>query len=301
MINRKLNLDIPERITEFESLMKKLLVRKVLYKIVFRGKGLEFDSYRQFNSNDDASDIDWKASRRSQDLLVKQYIEERDLKIMIVVDISDNMIFGSTNKLKCEYAAELAATLGHMIVTSGDRLGFVMYSNDTKKMSLPLPGMKQFYIFTDELSNPTLYGGRAGFEHTLNFLLNYLEKSVSVVIFISDFMGLRKDIEKDLNLFARSFETIALMVRDPLDSTLPNFKGELVLEDPITGEQIIVDPRVAKKSYEKYALEQEELVKDIFKETGIDFLSLSTQDSFPQKLAEFLNSRVERRKYVVPR
>jgi len=96
-MERKLNLDIAGAVSEFEAYMREFLVKKIIYKIIFRGKGLEFDSYREFYPDDDAKDIDWKASTKANKLLVKQYVEERDLNIMFVIDISDNMLFGSTD------------------------------------------------------------------------------------------------------------------------------------------------------------------------------------------------------------
>jgi uncharacterized protein (DUF58 family) len=146
-IKRELNLDIAGGISEFERLAKEFTLRIPLYKIIFRGKGLEFDSYRDFAPDDDASEIDWKASMRSNKLLVKQYIEERDLKIMIIVDVSDNMIFGSTEKLKCEYAAELSAALAHLIISSNDKMGFALFDEGIKNMVFPEKGTKQFEVF----------------------------------------------------------------------------------------------------------------------------------------------------------
>ena len=89
-MQEKLNVNIPERISEFETIMRHFRVKNIIYKVLFRGKGLEFDSYRDFTQDDDASFIDWKASKRANKLLVRQYIEERDLKIFFVIDGSIN-------------------------------------------------------------------------------------------------------------------------------------------------------------------------------------------------------------------
>lgn len=297
----KLNLDIADRIYEFERLIKEFTIRKILYRIIFRGKGLEFDSFRDYAQDDDASNIDWKASKRVNKLLVKQYIEERDLKIMFVVDVSDNMVFGSTEKLKCEYAAEVCAVLAHLIVNYGDRIGFVFFNGSINKIVLPLGGMRQFNIFVDEISNTSVYGGVSDISKTLDFLLDYLTGSISAVIIVSDFIKMKKSIEPTLKLFANKFETIAIMIRDPLDKTMPKFKGEVIIEDPLSGEQILIDPSIAGRMYEKYAMEQEKMVKDIFDNSGIDFLELNTSEPFPAYMADFLKERTERRKYISPK
>ncbi len=299
-MEKRLNLDIVGNISEFELLIKEFLIRRIIYKTIFRGKGLEFEGYRDFAYDDDAADIDWKASTRANKLLIKQYTEERDLKIMFLVDISDNMLFGSTKKLKCEYAAELSATLAHLILNSNDKIGYVLFNDKAIKIILPEKGTKQFNMFVEDLSNPSVYGGISNIKKILEFLLDYLDNSINSVIIISDFIGVNKDISKTLNLFSSKFETIAIMVKDPLDKTMPKIKGEVVIEDPVTKEQIIVDPSVIGEIYEKNALEQEKIVKKIFFECGIEFLDLTTDKHFPFYLAEFLKERVEKRKYITP-
>ncbi len=299
--NRKLNLDVGDSISKFEKLMKKFLVRKVLYRIIFRGKGLEFDGYRDFSPIDDANDIDWKASARANKLLVKQYKEERDLKIMFVVDVSENMLFGSTEKLKCEYAAEVCATLAHLIVNSGDKIGFAFFNDKITEIVPPKPGMRQFSIFVDSLSNPLNYGGVSKINGPLDFLLNYLDESVIGVIIVSDFIKVKKDILKTLNLFSSRFDTIALMIKDPIDKTLPKIDREVIIEDPVTKEQLLINPILAKRLYEKNAIEQTNIVKKIFTDAGVDFLELTTDKEFLFPLADFLKERVKKGKFITPR
>ena len=114
---RKLNLDIAGAVSELEMVMKKVLPRNIMWRVIW-GRGLEFDGYRDYSVTDDAVNIDWKATVRAGKTLVKKYIEERDLKFMFFIDVSDNMVFGSTEKLKCEYCAELVAALSHLILTT---------------------------------------------------------------------------------------------------------------------------------------------------------------------------------------
>lgn len=299
-MEKRLNLDIARNISELEILMKEFLIKKVIYKTIFRGKGLEFEGYRELAPDDDAGYIDWKASTRANKLLIRQYVEERDLKIMLVIDISDNMLLGSTNKLKCEYVAELSASLAHLILSSNDKIGFVLFNDKAVKIVLPEKGTGQFDMLLWDLSNPLLYGGLSDIKRILEFLLGYLDSSINSVIIISDFIRVKKDITKTLSLFSSKFETMAIMVRDPLDKTMPKLKGEVVVEDPVTKEQVIIDPSLIRKVYEKNALGQEKMVKNILSECEIDLLELTTDKPFPVPLTEFLKERVEKRKYVVP-
>lgn len=301
MAKRELNLDIAEGISELQELMKEFLAKRTIYKLLFRGKGLEFDSYRDFSPDDDANDIDWKASMRSNKMLVKQYVEERDLSIMFVVDVGDNMVFGSSQKLKCEYAAEVCAALAYLMVNSGDKIGFVLFNKEIKKFVLPANGLEQFYLFVDELSKPENYGGESRVEDTLNYLVENLDDSISAVVLVSDFVKVKLKNDKVFNIFGSRFETMAVMIKDLLDMTFPETKEEVILENPSTGEQMIVSPSIARKIYEKNAREQEEGVRKVFDESEIDSVILTTEKKFAFPLSEFLKERVEKRKYVVPR
>jgi uncharacterized protein (DUF58 family) len=299
-MEKKLNLDIAEAITEFEAYMKEFSIQRIMYRIIFKGKGLEFDAYRAYAPDDDAADIDWKASIKSDQLLIKQYIEERDLKIMFVIDVSENMLFGSTEKLKSEYAAELSAALGHLILDYGDNIGFILFSNRIISEALPKKGTKQFDVFVAELSNPSNYGGPSCIGENLGFLLDYLDQSINAVIVVSDFINLKENASRNLSFFSNKFETIAIMIKDPLDKKMPQVRGEIIVEDPASKKQLIIDPSVVGSSYEKNALEQENKVKKILTDASIDFLDLTTDKDFAPLLAEFLRNRLERRDYIVP-
>jgi len=300
MKKRELNLDIAGGISEVERLMGQFLLKKILYRTIFRGKGLEFDGYRDFNPDDDAGNIDWKASYRANELLVKQYIEERDLKILFIVDVGENMLSGSQEKLKCEYAAELAAALSHLIINEGDNIGFVFFNDKIIQYVPPKKGIKQFNLFVGELSDPLLYGGAEDSTKVLGELSETADSSLNAIIIISDFIRIKKGFSEALKSFSQRFEVMAIMVKDPLDKTLPKIKGELIIEDPVTKEQMLIDPSVAGKKYEKIALEQENMVKQIFIDTNVDFLSLTTDKPFPFYLAEFLRERVRKGKHLTP-
>lgn len=292
-MQRKLNLDIAGAVSELEMLLKRVLPKNIIYKLVY-GKGLEFDGYRDFSPSDDASLIDWKASIRAQKILIKKYIEERDLKFMFVVDVSDNMVFGSTEKLKCEYVAELVAALSHLILISGDRVGFVLFSDGIIKMEIPKSGTRQFDILVYELSDPFAYGGASNLDAVLKELINSLEKTISMVFLISDFVRFDETTIKNLKLFSSLFESVAIIVRDPLDRTFPEINKEIVIENPETREKLLINPKIAKNIYEINALKQLNFVKQVFKENDIDFFELSTDRQFSIEFAEFLKERVKK-------
>lgn len=290
--SKRLNLEVAKAVSALEEAMQKFELRNILYRVIFRGRGLEFDSYRQYDANDDASSIDWKASKRSNGLLVKQYIEERDLKIIFLIDSSENMVFGSTDKLKCEYAAELSASMAHLILNNNDNIGFIMYNKDVVKFVPPNKGIKQFQIFVDDLSDAVSYTGNSGIEKALDFLLSNADDSISAVIMVSDFLNVNAGHQKMLNLIGNRFETIAIMVKDPLDKSLPNIDAEVLVEHPVTHERILINPKLFGKVYEQISEQQEQSVRKIFEQSGIDLLSLTTDESFVIPLVEFLKERI---------
>ncbi len=295
MAEKRLNTDIPEAITEFKAVMKEFRLKRDIYRILFRGKGLEFESYRDFNPDDDASDIDWKSSSRAQKLLVKQYREERDLKIMFLIDVGSSMVFGSGKKLKCEFIAELTAAFAKLIMEEGDRVGFFLFSNDIKHFITPRNGEKHFQFLMDLMTNGDTYGGVTDLDKGLDFAMRYLNKSINSVILISDFLRVTPESEKRLTLLSNLFETILVRVRDPLDITLPNVEGEIVVESSLSGDQVIINPKVARASYEKHAREQAKFVEEIFKKTEADYLDLVTSRPFSVPLAVFLKERLEKK------
>lgn len=290
----KLKIDFAHVVSEFESVMKKFQLKRILYRTVFRGKGLEFDHYKEFESGEDASTIDWKASLRANSLLAKQYIEERDTDIYFVVDVSNSMIFGSSDKLKSEYAAEVVAALSHLVLNSNDNVGLVMWTDKAVKVILPSNSKNQIHLINNSLSNLTFYGGSFDFEKMIGFLLNLI-KSFSVVVLVSDFIHLNKGCEKSLKVLSAKSETIAIMVRDILDEGLPSNMPQLVLGDPYSKNQILVDPKITSKRYSISTLRQKNLVEKLFSDSNIDLLGLTTDKSFIVPLVSFLKNRVKGR------
>ena len=296
---RQLNVNFPQKIAAFESAMEKEFPMKtIFYKRMFRGKGFEFDGYRKY-VEEDASLIDWKVSMRVKELVIKQYVEERNLKIFFIIDVGDNMIFGSGNQLKNEISAEIAACLSHLVVSSGDKVGFALFGDKVSQLHTFLPGLKHFYCFAENLKNPKNYGGKPNLEKTLNFLFPYIKDS-SAVFIISDFLKINEKTLKALKKFGDKYETIGIMVRDPVELDLPDIKREVVVEDIYTGEQTLIDPSLIKHEYRKYALEQKRNVERIFKKTNSSLLTIHTDKEFIFPLVSFLKSRVRTRKYALP-
>ena len=289
----RLNIDIDRSIHEFKSVLREFRLKRK--KNVFRGRGLEFDGYRDFTFDDNAEDIDWKSTLRAQKLLVRQYKEERDLKVMFLVDVGSNMIFGSTKKLKCEYAAELVIALADLMFTSEDRVGFFLFSDKIHHFIDCKRGSRHFQFFIDILSDSSNYGGKTNFDQALDFAVNYLDNSIFSVIIVSDFLNVTAETERKLTLLSSKFETIAIQIRDPLDITLPEINGEIILQNlSPDSEQIIINPKIIKMAYERKVAEQQKIFKQLFEKSGTNYLSLITNKPFAPTLATFLRERMRK-------
>jgi len=286
--------NIPRAINELEGAMRRLPVKKILYKAIFRGKGLEFESYRKFEPDDDASMIDWKASLRANTLLAKKYIEERDLKVHFLLDVSNSMLFGSGDRLKSEYAAELVAALSHLIIGSGDQVGLVMVNDDIVKILHPSRSKNHFAILAKTLSDTSNYGGGFDFNKAIEFVLKRTTSMYNIFILVSDFLKLKESHEKSFRQLGNRHETLAIVVRDPLDEELPKTKYQFCIQDPYSNRQMVVDPEIASDKYHDVALHQKETVREVFKGSRVDTAELMINKKFAVPLVAFLKSRAGR-------
>jgi len=263
------------------------------YKSVFKGTGLEFADYRNYNpGSDDASRIDWKASKRVGVTMVKEFVEERNLEILFMVDVSSQMLTGSTKKLKAEYIAELVSTLSQSVLSAGDSVGFVLFSDKIVKEVLPQQGMSQYYSITKGLSNVSNYGGYSDIDNALDVVYKKIN-SGTLVILVSDFVyGLNSD--KVLKLAAKKFDLILMMVRDPRDMSLPEGGGEVILEDPYSGSTLLVRPNDIRKEYAKQVNSDVSLLGRQLEKFGASFLVLQTDKPFVKEIVKFFNMRASK-------
>jgi len=292
-MDNKLKIEPSESIAELRYFLKHFETRTRRWKIFFRGKSFEFDGYREYSADDDVSSIDWRASARTNQLIVKKFKEEEEKKVMFLLDIGETMVTGSSEKLKCEYAAEILLSLVDLIINNNDRVGLLLYNDKLQNYYPPKRSTKTFDIYKEILSDSKIYNGTSDLSNPIDFLTQNLDNSVSAVIIISDFLKFNRKIKHSLDVMASRFETLAFFVKDPVDINLPDISGEFIVSDPKTGQQLIVDPKIAKNLYEKHARDQENLVKESFKDAGIDFINFTTDKPFVHDLINFLEERVK--------
>ncbi|MBS3135937.1 DUF58 domain-containing protein [Candidatus Woesearchaeota archaeon] len=287
---KRLNIDLKIGFESLNISARDIVTTQFLgnYKSVFRGRGLEFDSYRQYYQDDDASSIDWKASARANTLLVKQYVEERNLNVFFLIDVSNTMILSSQPKLKCEYAAEIVSSLSYTILRSGDNVGYALFNDKIVNYAPPVKGLNVHQQLIDVLTQSSNYGGEYNLSKAITFAAENLSKG-TIVIIVSDFIG---TIDSDsFRLLADKFSVLGMMVRDPIDRSIPEGMGQLAVADPFSNDTMLVDPNILKPYYEEEVKKNEEYVRSLFMENGSDFIILQTDSDFIGKIIELFRMR----------
>lgn len=288
----KLKIDLNFPLKRLDLVVRGLVNTRFLggYRSGFKGTGLEFADYREYNPGcDDASLIDWKASKRVNQTLIKEYVEERNLEVIFLIDVSSQMLTGSTKKLKAEYIAEFACSLGRSVLSSGDEVGLVIFSNKIVKFIPPESGMKQFYSLSENLSNISNYGGYSDIDKAIDFAFRNCSEG-SLIVLVSDLVY-PINYEKNLKLASKKFDFIAVCVRDPIDMNIPEGSGQIFLEDPYSGSTLLIHSSKIRKEYSKEASLQVSKVKSLLKKCGADFLYLQTDKPFIKELIAFFKRR----------
>lgn len=250
-----------------------------------KGRGIEFEDYRDYTVEDDASRIDWIASKRSQRILVREYKFEVNFKVFFLIDVSESMLFSSTKLLKCEYAAQVAATFFYGLVQSGNSVGYGLFNEDIIKLLTPQMGKKQFYTFTKDITSPKIYGGKKNISKAIEQAIRLIDKK-SLFVIISDFLLNDDSWIEFLKILATKNEVIGIMIRDERDYELPDI-GQIILEDPFTNNKIYVDTKEYSKIYKEYNEKNIRIIKSGFRSCKGNLLELKTSDNYINKLVEF--------------
>ncbi|MCG2718215.1 MAG: DUF58 domain-containing protein [Nanoarchaeota archaeon] len=289
---KKLLIDVTPVIQAFELTTKSALGGKLLgsYKSRFRGKGVEFEDYTEYSPGDDSNAIDWRASVRSNKVLIKEYTEERSINIFFLIDVSSSMVYTTGKKLKAEYAGELIISLAFLMIKNSDNVGIALFNDKIIKRYAPQRGLTQYYKIINTLLNSQNYGGGCDFSNALKFSFGFVRPK-SLIIIVSDFIGMGSNWQDILKINAERFDIIIFMVRDPADSVLPKTKREVILKDPFSNKTIRLSGKKVGEKYEKYVKQQEEDIKKFFTNLGISFLKLDTGESFAEPVIRFFNER----------
>lgn len=264
------------------------LFRFVLkYQRHFQPSGVEFSGLRQYLPSDDASRIDWKNSAGKPELYVKQYEEELDMDVYIILDVSDTMTFGTADKLKSEYAAIVTAALAYASVDAGIDVGMGIYG-DKNRIITPGGGTDQYDRFLDELTDLDNYGGTFNMEDALNDTIGQIKENTALFL-ISDFLEIEGDWKSKLTLCNMKFRHVmTIMARDLRDYKLPD-SGNFRFESASGSDQAVVNTSRIREDFNQEVKKQEEELEEKLQGTGSSFLKIDTRDKFSAAFAEFFD------------
>jgi uncharacterized protein (DUF58 family) len=260
------------------------------YHAVFKGRGMEFAEVREYEPGDDVRTIDWNVTARMGSLHIKKFVEERDLTLLLVVDVSGSQSFGSNFLLKRDFAAELAAVLAFSAVFNHDRVGAVLFSDRIEGYVPPGHGRDHALRIVRDLLAIEPRGRGTDIAAGLRFAQRVMKRR-GIVAVLSDFQG--DGYEKSLGVLRRRHDVIALQLADPRERDFPD-AGLLALVDPETGERVVVDASRAEVRPFLAANALRE-APATFRRTRVDALTLSTAESYERPLVTFFKARERRR------
>ncbi len=263
------------------------------YLSSFRGQGLDFDDFREYQHGDEVRFIDWNVTARMNQPFVRKFREERELSVVMAVDISGSADYGSVSLSKREIAAETAAVLGFSALHNGDKVGLLIFAQEPLLFIPPEKGNRHLLRMIREILVAKATQPGTSVAAACDFLVRTLRRK-SLVFLISDFFS--DPLEKPLGKLARKHETIALRVLDPLELKLPR-AGKVTMIDPETGFETLVNtsnPNL-RMGYEKLMARQQEGVASIFKKHGIDAEDISTAGDPMASLHSLLKRRSRKR------
>lgn len=291
MAIKELNVDLSAHRVRLSVLGRKELLSQAVegnWATVFKGRGLEFTGYREYTYSDDASLIDWKASLRSKDVLVREFEEFKNFKVMFVLDVSNTMLFSTVEKLKAEYGAELLYALSEAASHSGDAVGLAMFSDNVLASFQPEFGHGIRLKFERLLTDADNYGGERRLKQSL-LEVNSMLPNPSIIVLISDFLGYPDDWERYIAFLSTRHQVIGIMVKDKRDRELPRHGGQFAVKDPNSNETMYIDTRQYAREYSQLTKEHEERVMKTFKRFRSNCMLIENGTPYDEALHRFFN------------
>ncbi|MCK5785512.1 MAG: DUF58 domain-containing protein [Candidatus Sabulitectum sp.] len=264
------------------------------YRSVFRGQGMEFSDYRPYVEGDDPRLIDWNVTARSNTPFVKILTEERELMVMLVVDVSGSLNFGSINITKADRVAETAAVLALSAARSNDRVGLLTYGSKVHDYMPPDKGRAHSLALIRRVLQASDHEEKADVENALRFLGRVLKKR-ALIFLVSDFRFGSKG-ERQLKVFSRKHDMVGIHVFDPREIRVPKM-GKIRFRDPETGSEAVVNTSSNSWQRSFTAKVQEQTAKRelLCKRTKLDVVSISTAEDLVLPLRKFFHLRKKRR------
>lgn len=262
------------------------------YHSVFKGQGMEFEEVREYQAGDEIRSIDWNVTARMGHPFIKRFVEERELTVMLLVDISASGNFGSATCLKNKVATEICSLLALSAIKNNDKVGMIMFTDKIENFTPPKKGTKHVFRVIRELmcTEPTGKGT------DISVALEYLKKITtrrSISFIVSDFIA--KNYEHALRIANKRHDIIAINIIDPREQELPNV-GLIELQDAETGEVTLLDTSnsLARKEFSMYVKQQKQERTKLFRSMGVDTIEILTNKNYVEPIIHFFRIREKR-------
>ena len=259
------------------------------YHSAFKGRGMSFSEVREYTYGDDVRNIDWNVTARTSTPFVKVFEEERELTLMLLMDVSASVNFGTQSKQKDELTLEMAAVLAFSAMGNQDKVGAIFFSNKVEKYIAPKKGKQNILHIIRTMIGFTPENKGTDLCVALDFL-NNVQKKKSICFVLSDFVGL--PFEKSLRLTSKKHDVIGLFIFDQREKTLPDV-GLIEVTDPESSSTFLIDSGDKKvaESYLSSFTQHETEVKNTFTKARADLIQISTEDDYVKTLHSFFKKR----------
>ena len=260
------------------------------YHSAFKGRGMIFSEVREYQYGDDVRDIDWKVTARYNRPYVKVYEEERELTVMLLIDVSRSLTFGSSTMIKRDMVAEIAATLAFSAILNNDKIGVIFFSEEVEKFIPPRKGSKHILYIIREILGFKPKNKGTEISVALRYLTNAIKKRCTAFL-ISDFID-PDDYKQSLRIANRKHDVVAIQVYDKLSTNLKPI-GLMKVKDPETEEETWIDTSSQKVRSEYSTLwnKRQGEMHDAFRQSGVDYVSVSTDDDYVKSLLQLFQQR----------
>ena len=259
------------------------------YQSTFKGRGMTFSEVRSYHYGDDVRTIDWNVTARYNEPFVKVFEEERELTLMLLVDISGSEQFGSTNELKKNIVTEISATLAFSALQNNDKVGLILFSDSIELYIPPSKGKTHVLRIIRELIEFKPSSKKTNLSEALKFLVDVTKKK-SIVFILSDFIS--DQYEKNLKIAANKHDLTGIRVYDKLETEIPNL-GIVPMYDQETGQVTMVDTssKKTRESYKSFNFLSKKRFTDLFFKNGAGTINCSTDESYVKKLLNYFKNR----------
>lgn len=263
------------------------------YHSSFKGRGMAFSEVRRYQYGDDIRAIDWNVTARKRETFIKVFEEERELTLMLLVDVSGSGAFGSRTQQKREMMTEICATLAFSALTNNDKVGLLLFSDHVEKFIPPVKGRQNVLRIIRDLVEHENTGQKTNIEVALQYLNGILKKK-AIVFLLSDFLD--EDYEKSVRITAKKHDLTGIRVFDSMDEKLPNL-GLIPASDPESGAWgwLNTGSRRVREKYFAANMQKIDFYRDVFGKSGAGRVEVNVQDSYVSKLMGYFKQRSVRR------